>query len=407
MSEHSIEKLQEVLSGCIKKSQIISDKKITNLTAPGENFGSIMLKLDITLKDEKDGTEEELHAVAKMIPAKEFTRMVFNIQVTFKNEIALYNVIAPILRDFQRENGINQVIDCFPEFYGARINLSEENDTVDEDAVLILENLNFQGYQVVDRYVGFDLETAQLILKDLAAFHAIPLALKLRKPEVFESKIRPYLDPFEQPPSPHDEQLISTLIEIFQESNKCIPWMPKVKENFKINETLQNAARREPFSTITHGDMWVNNIMIKFQNRLPVGHKLVDFQGCGYKTPAIDVFFFLFTSVQLSVLQDNFDGLIEFYHKHFISHLEKLKCDTAPYSLPKFLEEMKAATSFHLLHTIFMLLFVVFGKKGGSLEDFDPEVLLKNEKVKANIIPAAKEKAWYLIHTCGTRGWLE
>ncbi|XP_018569809.1 uncharacterized protein LOC108909861 isoform X2 [Anoplophora glabripennis] len=350
MSEHKIEKLQEVLSGYIKKSQIISDKKITNLTAPGENFGSVMLKLDITLKDEKDGTEEELHAVAKMIPARESQRTLFNIQVTFKNEI---------------------------------------------------------GYGVVDRHVGFDLETAQLILKDLAAFHAIPLALKLRKPEVFESKIRPYLARFVRPSSPHNEQLYSTFIEIFQESNKCVPWMPKMKEVLKINETLQNAAPREPFSTIIHGDAWVNNIMLKFQNRLPVGDKLIDFQICDYNSPAIDVFFFLFTSVQLSVLQDNFDGLIEFYHKHFISHLEKLKCDTAPFSLPKFLEEMKAATPFHLLHTIFMLLLVVFGKKEGSSIDFDPELLLENDRVRANIIPAGKEKVWYLIHTCGTRGWLE
>ncbi|XP_018569808.1 uncharacterized protein LOC108909861 isoform X1 [Anoplophora glabripennis] len=407
MSEHKIEKLQEVLSGYIKKSQIISDKKITNLTAPGENFGSVMLKLDITLKDEKDGTEEELHAVAKMIPARESQRTLFNIQVTFKNEIGMYNVIAPTLRDFQRENGINQVIDCFPEFYGARINLDERNGTVDEDAVLILENLSIKGYGVVDRHVGFDLETAQLILKDLAAFHAIPLALKLRKPEVFESKIRPYLARFVRPSSPHNEQLYSTFIEIFQESNKCVPWMPKMKEVLKINETLQNAAPREPFSTIIHGDAWVNNIMLKFQNRLPVGDKLIDFQICDYNSPAIDVFFFLFTSVQLSVLQDNFDGLIEFYHKHFISHLEKLKCDTAPFSLPKFLEEMKAATPFHLLHTIFMLLLVVFGKKEGSSIDFDPELLLENDRVRANIIPAGKEKVWYLIHTCGTRGWLE
>ncbi|XP_018569811.1 uncharacterized protein LOC108909862 [Anoplophora glabripennis] len=407
MTEHRIEKLHEVLRGYIKKSQIISDKKITNLTAPGENFGSVMLKLDLTLKDEKDGTEQELHAVAKMIPATEFQRTLFNIQVTFKNEIAMYNVIIPTLRDFQRENGINQVIDCFPEFYGARINLDERNGTVDEDAVLILENLIIKGYQVLDRHIGFDLETTQLILKDLAAFHAIPLALKLKKPEVFESKIKPYLEPLHPPSSPHDEEVRSTFIKIFQESSNCIPWIPKVEEIFKNNETLQNAPPREPFSTITHQDIWVNNIMIKLQNGLPIGNKLVDFQVCDYKSPAADLFFFLFTSVQLSVLQDNFDGLIEFYHKHFISHLEKLKCDTAPFSLPKFLEEMKAETSLQMLHTIFMLMLIVFGKKGGSSKDFDLKAMNETEKIKANISPLAKEKAWYLIHTCGTRGWLQ
>ncbi|XP_018569816.1 uncharacterized protein LOC108909865 [Anoplophora glabripennis] len=404
MAEHTIENLQEVLSEYIKKSQSISDKKITNLTAPGENYGSIMLKLDLTLKEE-NGTEKELHAVAKMIPGQEFAREAFNIQVTFKNEIAMYNVIAPTLRDFQRENGVNKVIDCFPEFYGARLNLGEQNGTVDENAVLILENLNFKEYQCVDRHVGFDLETAQLILKDLAAFHAVPLALKLKKPEVFDEKIRPYLAPFRPPPMPFENEIQSLFLEILQDSYKCIPWIPKVKNIFNNVGAARDAPPREPFATLTHGDMWVNNTMIKFRNKVPVSNKLVDFQVCDYKSPATDLFFFLFTSVQLSVLQDDFDSLIEFYHKHFISHLEKLKCDTAPFSLPKFLEEMKAATPTEVEHCFGMTLFIIFGEKEPST-GFDPSIPPDVEKMKAGINLVAKEKIRFLIQTCGRRGWL-
>lgn len=404
MSEHTIKNLQEVLSEYIKSNQRISDQKIANLTSPGENYGSVMLKLDITLKDEKNGTKEELHTVAKMIPAQDFLRDMFNIQVSFKHEIAMYNVIAPLLRSFQRENGVDEVIDCFPEFYGARINLRKDNDIVDEDAVLILENLNFKGYQSVDRHVGFDLKTTQLILRDLAAFHAIPLAIKLKKPDVFDKKIKPYLAPFRPPSLPHDKEIQSMFLEILQESCECIPWIPKVKEMFDNTKTIQKLPPREPFATMTHGDMWVNNTMVKFQNGLPVSNKLVDFQVCDYKSPAIDVLFFLFTSVQLSVLQDNFNDLIEFYHKQLISHLEKLKCDVAPFRMPKFLEEMKAAISIDILHTFVMLLLIVFGKKGGS---FDIEGTPDLEKMKADIHPVAKEKAWYLIHTCATKGWLQ
>ncbi|XP_018569812.1 uncharacterized protein LOC108909863 [Anoplophora glabripennis] len=402
MGEHTIENLQEVLSGYIKKSQRISDKKITNLTAPGENYGSIMLKLDVTLKDENDGTEEELHAVAKMIPEQEFVRKIFNTQVTFKNEVAMYNVIAPTLRDFQRENGVNEVIDCFPDFYGARINLGEHG-TVDENAVLILENLDFKGYRCVDRYVGFDLDTTQLILKDLAAFHAIPLALKLRKPEVFDKNIRPHLAPFRPYHMPFENGINSVYTGILQESVKCIPWIPKVRNILENARAARDAPPKEPFATLTHGDIWLNNTMIKFQNKVPVSNKMVDFQICGYRSPATDLFFFLFINVQESVLQDDFDGLIEFYHKHFISHLEKLKCDTAPFSLSKFLEEMKAATSIEVEHC-FKFIFMLFGEKHSAAIDLSAS--FDEGKIKAWINLAMKEKFWNLIHTSGMRGWL-
>ncbi|XP_018569887.1 uncharacterized protein LOC108909900 [Anoplophora glabripennis] len=407
MGEHTIKNLEEVLNGCIKKDKRITEKNITNLTAPGENFGSIMLKLDVTLKDENDGTEDELHAVAKMIPSDEFARKAFNIQVTFKNEIGMYNVIAPTLRDFQRENGVNDVINCFPEFYGARINLGEENGDVDENAVLLLENLNFKGYQVVDRFVGFDLETAQLILKDLAAFHAIPLALKLKKPEVFDKKIRPYLARFRPFDMPDEKEHNSMFIQILQESDKCRPWLSKVEHIFENIKTILEAPPKEPFATIAHGDTWINNTMVKFENGVPVSNKLLDFQVCDYKSPAGDLFFFLFSSVRLSVLQNNFDDLIEFYHKHFVSNLEKLKCDTGPFGLPKFLEEMKAATPVETVHCIGMISFIVFGKKGGPSTQFNFSAPPDIEKMKANISTAAKEKIWYLIHVCGRKGWLD
>lgn len=241
----------------------------------------------------------------------------------------------------------------------------------------------------------------------MAAFHAIPLALKLKKPEAFDEKIRPYLVPFRPSPRPFEDEHISMLIEILEESPKCTPWILRVKEIFGNVRTVLDAPPREPFSTVSHGDMWVNNVMVNFQNGLPIDDKLVDFQVCDYKSPAMDLFFFLFTSVQLSVLQQNLDILIEDYHKHFISHLEKLKCDIIPFNFSKFLEEMKVAASAEIPHTMIMMCLVIFGKKGGPPKNLDPSKQPDFEKMKANMNPVAKEKAWYMIQVCGERGWLQ
>ncbi|KAJ8922348.1 hypothetical protein NQ315_004291 [Exocentrus adspersus] len=404
MGERAIKDLEKVLSARIGKHKKITDVKMEPLTAPGENYGSIMSKLDLTVEDQ--GTKTELHAVAKQIPAQEFARALFNIQVTFKNEIAVYDTIVPLLQDFQRENGVDEVIDCFTEMYGARINLGEENGTVDEDAVLILENLNFTGYEVVDRHTGFDLETTLLILKDLAAFHAVPLALKLRKPQVFDEKIRPYLAPFKPPDFPNQDKHDAVILEILQDSYKCIPWIPKVKEIFENQKTTRGGLVREPFATITHGDMWVNNTMVKFQNGVPVHNKIIDFQVIDYKSPAVDLIFFLFSSVKLSVLRDNLDDFIQQYHKHFVSHLEQLKCDTTPFTFPKLLEEIKASMDTEIPHTVGMSIFIIFGKKGGPSKEFNHETPPDWDKIRDNVSLEAKEKVRYMIQACGERGWL-
>lgn len=123
------------------------NKKVINADIskpPPKGVGSVMLKVKVTVQD-TDGNEEVLHLVAKKIPANESTREAFNIQKTFKKEVAFYEVILPILRDFQKEEGITDVLDNFAEFYGARYNLLGNSEVVDEDAVMLLEDLSVKG----------------------------------------------------------------------------------------------------------------------------------------------------------------------------------------------------------------------------------------------------------------------
>ncbi|KAJ8940527.1 hypothetical protein NQ314_010688 [Rhamnusium bicolor] len=370
-----------------------------------------MLKLDVTLKNNNDGSEEQMHAVAKQIPDNEFTQKVFNTQVTYKNEIAMYATIMPTLQMFQKEHGVHEVIDCYPKLYGARINLHDKGDIVDENAVILLENLFASGYSNIDRHVGFDLETAQLILKDLAAFHAVPLALKLKKPEVFDKKVKPYLTPFIPPTSPENEEtkesMETVMVEMLKESVKCIPFISKIEEALERSKNRTHASPpREPFATVTHGDMWVNNTLIKFENGKPIKNKLVDFQVCDYKSPATDLFFFLFTSVQKPVLEEYLDELVQFYHRHFISHLEKLHCDIVPFSFDNFLEEMRLGAAAEITHTLIMIVFIVLAKKGGFSGDMDPDKPPDFDKMRKNMRNEAKEKAQFMIQLCGNRRWL-
>ena len=56
---------------------------------------------------------------------------------------------------------------------------------VDEDAAILLEDMRQRGFVLGgSRKTGMDLEHARLALKKLAVFHALPIALRLTRPQV-------------------------------------------------------------------------------------------------------------------------------------------------------------------------------------------------------------------------------
>lgn len=143
VNAEKIEKLDELMKQYIDRGKKIIDVQITRLTAPQENFGSTILKVDLVLKDSYDKTNT-LSVVAKLVPENEFFQKIFKVQISFKMESAFYSIIVPTLQKFQRQQEVTDVIDFFPKFYGSRNNL-DGSDRVDQNAVLLLENLKVQG----------------------------------------------------------------------------------------------------------------------------------------------------------------------------------------------------------------------------------------------------------------------
>ncbi|CAH1988066.1 unnamed protein product [Acanthoscelides obtectus] len=295
--------------------------------------------------------------------------------------------------------GIKDVIDCFAKCYGARFSLDRESDEVDEDAALILENLHTSGHKNVERLLCFDLSTTRLILKDIANFHATTIALKLKKPEVFQKRLKAFCSDF-VPTKEVFQPLLAILKEVLEENEKCKPLASKIRY---WGEREHEREPREPFATLAHCDLWVNNMMQKFVDGVPISNKLVDFQIYNYRSAASDVFFFLFSSVQLEVLERCLDSLLKFYHEHFISVLDMLKCDTSEFGFDAFLEEMKLEAEFEFGHALFFSTIVVQGKKRTSdltEHSFHPEQMRKY------INDTARRRAWYMTLECDRRGWL-
>jgi hypothetical protein len=94
----------------------------------------------------------------------------------------------------------------------------------------------------------------------------------------------------------------------------------KVAMSFiKVVEPMRNG-----FRVLNHGDVWVNNFLFKYEEGNLTDVQFIDYQLSFWGSPASDLLCFLITSIQDEDKLQNFDYLVEFYHRELVSSLKKL-----------------------------------------------------------------------------------
>lgn len=96
-----------------------------------------------------------------------------------------------------------------------------------------------------------------------------------------------------------------------------------------IAEPMKNGLQ-----VLAHGDFWLNNMMFREDQDV----LFLDFQGCCWGSPALDLQYFMASSVHNDIKIDRFDELMKFYYDELIESLKKLKYDK---EIPTF-EEFEA-----------------------------------------------------------------
>lgn len=140
-----IEKLDELIYQYTGSSKTIVKTNISRLTLPGENYYSLMLKLDVTLRSIDNGGEEILHIVAKCRNKTDSEYFNYIGPLLFKKEIGFYTEIIPALERLQIDQGLEEVFNIFPKVLAFRRNLHGLNQKIDDHAVILLENLKENG----------------------------------------------------------------------------------------------------------------------------------------------------------------------------------------------------------------------------------------------------------------------
>lgn len=263
-----IQDLGQVIEQALQGGRLIS-YEVKSLTQPGDNYGSVLISILANIK-QADGEIFKKRLVAKVPPTDPKYWQFIQPERTCLTENAVYRTLAPEISLLQTEAKIpkDKQFDGFALYYGSRISITPDAKVVDRDAVLVLDDLGESNYKVGNRMEPFDLPHTKLALRYMAQFHALTIALRLKKPNIFEMKVRPFFKKFDwhaAAPESKETMIAETLIDIIEVTNNDRPIVDRIRklsyEFFSFLETppIEN----NPFNTIIHSDFWIMNLMFR------------------------------------------------------------------------------------------------------------------------------------------------
>lgn len=379
------------------------------LIPPGENYGSVILAVDVLY--EENNKRNILYMVAKLCPPNDILKAAFLCDLTFKKEIQAYVYSNAAIIHFQEDHNIPEEkrIDFFPKCYGARYNLTGK-DEIDMDATILLENLKILGYFVEDRMKGFDLLSAELVLKNLARLQATVIAMRLLNPKEYNTNILPALNTVNNG-GPMVDGFIGAAIKLLKTIQECEPYWKQIKDmtdaRKQYNGLIFPVKTNQNFYSMIHTDFWINNVMIcKNENGYPIKAKMLDLQFLDFGSVVRDILLFLFTSVENNILHHHFDDLFKYYHDQFYDCLIQFNCpeiNLEKYSWPLFLEEVNDVAPHQLFHILFMLK-PIFSERGSieNLENIDVKVFERTDNLGEIYLTKLKN----VVLTYASKKWL-
>ncbi|KAH8353396.1 hypothetical protein KR084_010732 [Drosophila pseudotakahashii] len=387
--------LPQVIEPHLPEGSTLESYVTRYLTKPGDNYGSIMLAVQAKIRS-ADGAVRDLPLIAKLPPlTNDLYWQIFQPERTCITENAVYQYLSRELDKLQLQSGIlpAQLFDGFPRYYGSRISLDPRASKVDRDAVLIQENVTVRDFRPGNRHRPYNLAETVLVLHSLAQYHALPIALRLKRPQVYEEYVRPYFKKFDMNgniDATEKEQMNDEILKDIALVSSDERDVKRVKELLDIFDAFQAGKDVEdgPFTTLVHGDLWINNMMLKYgmtdEEGTPIKVKIVDFQIAQYGSLVHDIIFLLFSSVDVNVLEDNYYNFLTLYYNAFIQTLRSVDVDTSNYTLEIFLEEVKRTAYIQLPHAIFMMKVILADNSTipENFKDVDFSVLSKNTGIK-------------------------
>ncbi|GAB0088781.1 uncharacterized protein DMENIID0001_032450 [Sergentomyia squamirostris] len=290
----------------------VLDFEVKYATNKGDNFTSALYRIKVNYTIEND-LREMCFILKTPIQADIIDAVAEEFNV-FKRESVVYGSLMEKCYVLLRNKGDSTV-------FGPRAIYVEEK-------LLAMEDLNAKGYNLLGKAKKLNRQQCEMVLSKVARWHATTAVLFQKDPTLFENHHVPNFSEDTQ----HMHLLYTNILVAALKHNRSAPELKNFSNKLaafssEIVPKMIGVFTRDDtkFCVLSHGDLWSNNMLFKSGPNQSDDVLLVDFQEGFFGSPGIDLNFFLYTSVEVDILLNNYDDLLRHYFIELESTLTALE----------------------------------------------------------------------------------
>lgn len=313
---------QKLLENVLQKKYLDSSLRIVKFKVQnfgkGDNYVSQMIRVYVEYT--KHGAKKSGDFLLKSCyEADEFHNNILKQYNVYEHEMRMYDEILPKITKLIRESKEIEQSPLFPETIAV----------FHDKGSILFEDLTKINFVMEDRLKGLNIQKAKLLLTSLAKMHAASAVLNEREPNIFKNCDRGIFNRHTRAFSPYFDTVVKICGEIvsgwegYEHIGKKIL---KIAPHFMEYTERVYDHDSNFFNVLCHGDLWTNNSLFRYGkgDTEPSDCILIDFQFCSWGSPAIDLSYFLNTSLQIG-LRLRTDELIQHYYYELSDTLKKLR----------------------------------------------------------------------------------
>ncbi|XP_044758338.1 uncharacterized protein LOC123316360 [Coccinella septempunctata] len=280
----------------------------------------------IFFKVESKTDSKTHHLVMKLAKKSEALRMNTNLIENFRREIFMYNTVFKSIESyFAKAKPTVKVLEYVPSLFWSCGEPGKE--------ALVFNNLKADGFTSWKKGEPLDFEHTVQVVRNIAKWHGEVMAYRDQNPDQFQSWI-PKLQNIRYELlvqlglMKHAHKNFRKVVQMLEEGGES-----ELAEKFKslqnnLDQYAQVADDEKDRLVITHADLWINNILFKFQENTStaIENKYFDFQVANVNTPVEDLTFFIYGHCDDIVL-DKIDLVMHDYYNTLSQTVKKLGSD--------------------------------------------------------------------------------
>ncbi|KAH8355532.1 hypothetical protein KR200_002534 [Drosophila serrata] len=308
------EYLEAALRQYYQKSQLkLESLELKAALGKGENYGAILTRICVKFSIDLVTKVEYLIAKTQLEEEDVETREKKAPYDTYNRELEIYEKVLPQLQNLAGE----QLCPRVPHIDRER-------------GALLMEDLTHKGYVMAPR------------LQRLDGRHVVLVLIKLAKLQAASAILNENLKCSSQSLTKYDRGFFNRYTESY--SSYFLGCLRACANYLKTQPGHQNHAQRleelaphymglglrcfQPevghINVLTHGDLWTNNMMFKYEAGVPCDVLLIDFQYAFWGSPTLDIHHLLNTSAVEQVRTGLQMEMRCIYHAVFVQELRRL-----------------------------------------------------------------------------------